>query len=742
MGQSMGATRRSRRLFTAGAAFAVLGVGVALWWRRGPDPPAPLEVREIDNPFRDGLHVVRIVDEETGKGIAGAWLRTEGESLHPLGALLEGDPLARSDEEGLLSAAPEDLFNPWAYVGADGYATADVANTQNDELVLRRGRDFPVRLLDPVGEPVVGGILAWRIGCGHASDLFHAVTGTDGIAILEGIDPSEPGWAWPVAEGILGEDLYFGGSPEGVGWMPGDPPLVVHASPAPTIEGRVLGDEERPVVGAYVGGGGWHRGPWTRTDAEGAFRILGGEDLFVALDEDSANIGRTYPPPPGTPLVVRLRAGRLVDPERVPWTVRVVERTTREPVERVRLQAARLSDGVATRFSSGDTDPAGTEVLLVAPGEQVLCVGDDVSEIQPTRIEARVEGPTDMTVEVEWAPLLPVDMSRLPDDVEVRLQSRTASRKIPRTKGIATLRAPRGVRLALRVGGKESWDPAVLVPVPAERNADSEPIRLTWPSPSTIRVRVADEDGRPAPSFVHPSKGQWGREGEPVSEAEMPVTAPGTWLVVVRPVRRDLAAVAVAAFVPSAFGARVDLGEVRLPARASRRVTVVDPKGAPDPDARVRLALSRLLQPWAGSWWAWAPSEEDEEKDEEDRPFLDPAPGMTIHVESMRKGIVPMTVRLDGEGPWTIRRPGCGIDILAREADGTPVAPFGVRVDGFAFEGAEGRCEVRGLAAGRHRVLVYRDDRPRAVEARVRLAEGEVRTLEVTLPPPARKPGG
>jgi hypothetical protein len=599
---------------------------------------------------------------------------------------------------------------------------------------LRRAVDLPVRLTDALGRPVAGARLGYRLKCGHCRDLVQATTDERGIAVLRGVDPRMSAWVWPTKEGVEGEDLWlhdYGGRE----WEPGDPPLALPAAPAASAEGRVLDLAGRPVVGAYVGNRGWHRGPWTRTDGRGRFRLVGaGGDLQVDADDDAFEPKRVVPEPmPGVPVVVRLEGTALVAPEAVMWRVRVVERGTGRPVALLGVRAARRADGWADDGVTGDD---GSTWLRVAPGTQVLVVGDEASPWKRERQEVLVpraaeeevaqdEEPPETVVEVEPWPEVRVDASALPEEgAIVEVVTPTAVRLATEEARAGAVRMPRVPLVGLRVRPEVGDAVGLVTLVPPERGADVPPLRLPWPASRTVRLRVADAAGEAVRAWAQVRKGASLGEDTAGPDASFAVDVPfaGAGLVVVLPEREDLASVRVPFVAPTGDGALLDLGTVVLPTRASRALALLGADGRVEEGSWAETFEENVLvAPDAAA---------------EDRERLDFEPGLVVRVRSERGDVLPYVSRLEGPGPWTLRRPAGAVEVRATEReDGSPVGGFVVHVDGVEFLGEAGRCIVRGLDAGGHRVLVSRPDRPTAVEARFFLAEGETRRIDAALPP-------
>jgi hypothetical protein len=92
---------------------------------------------------------------------------------------------------------------------------------------------------------------------------------------------------------------------------------------------------------------------------------------------------------------------------------------------------------------------------------------------------------------------------------------------------------------------------------------------------------------------------------------------------------------------------------------------------------------------------------------------------------------------LEGPGPWTLRFPVASLDVEARQTDGSAVAGFGVLVDSYPFDSADGHAVVHALAPGQHEVWVgARGFRPKRVSLSV--TAGQERRVAVVLRPKER----
>lgn len=113
--------------------------------------------------------------------------------------------------------------------------------------------------------------------------------------------------------------------------------------------------------------------------------------------------------------------------------------------------------------------------------------------------------------------------------------------------------------------------------------------------------------------------------------------------------------------------------------------------------------------------------------------------GDTVVVE--REGFVPFRMVLAGAGPWRVELPEAAIELEVVGADAQPLTATVVLAD-LEAKVRDGRCGLRGLQPGRHRIYVSAPGHRSAIvdaEAVVRAASsagsGERAPLRIVLPP-------
>jgi hypothetical protein len=402
----------------------------------------------------------RVVDERTGKPVAGAEVRLHHEVEHPGPGPVAPVHTARTDADGRVRVARADLppalrddERPWdwAYVEAPGYAPNALYNSAAETRVveLRAPADVVVVVRDLLDRPVAGAQLSWILGCGHAPDARQAVTGADGAATLLGIQAEGTGQTWVVAEGLLSD--YADGEPR-AGRVRHTPGWAL------TVVGRVLTHEGKPAAGVAVGGRESHRGPWARTDLDGRFRLAGlvqepGETIYIEPFDGRVPHARAegpsyavHAPPPDIPLVFRLPApGAEHEPERP--SARIVVDLRHEngmaPEEPLALLAVREADGLTFHGEVDPMEETGMAWIDVPAGAYAVLLrrladsGAAVAERRGHAVAAagagayvRMPPPRPLWVKVQRAPGLPegVDASLVaegwryflePDDLDL-----------------------------------------------------------------------------------------------------------------------------------------------------------------------------------------------------------------------------------------------------------------------------------------------------------------------------------
>jgi len=191
------------------------------------------------------------------------------ESAAPIAGEFWYSAKATTDADGWLRPPNGPLEYHMQVVRHPDHGTTARGPGAHDIWRVGRAFDVPVQIVDWQERPAVGASIGFCAGCGHTPDLVNAVTGADGVAVLRGVDPhSDIGDIYVQHPGLaLGYDS--------VRWFPGDPTPIVECGRSPVATGKVLDHNGEPMVGVFVRGGGYHRGPWGKTGKDGSFTILG-----------------------------------------------------------------------------------------------------------------------------------------------------------------------------------------------------------------------------------------------------------------------------------------------------------------------------------------------------------------------------------------------------------------------------------------------------------------------------------
>jgi hypothetical protein len=248
---------------------------------------------------RPVLAVTRVVDARTGQPIPGAVMSAVKEARFPVPGPFHSVARAVADLDGWVRLRLENLEPrpEWFFFEGAGFAPAARFGDRLElPIALWPGVDVPIEVRDPLGAPALDVAVELLLGCGHTPSVRTVRADSSGRAVLPGIDPGR-GELWPIGAALRSDYVS-------VDWAGGSDPLVVWCRPAEPIEGIVLDEKGKPVAGSAVGAPRCHRGPWTLTDAEGRFRLLGA-DRSEALHVHHPRWGEaaavvTEAPPPGS----------------------------------------------------------------------------------------------------------------------------------------------------------------------------------------------------------------------------------------------------------------------------------------------------------------------------------------------------------------------------------------------------------------------------------------------------------
>ena len=729
-------------------SLAVLGSAVLLLAQHEPDVriesrPGPLLHfdRGGDEPCQ-----VRIVHALTQQPLPGALLYIVRERSHPTGGAFWCDSKWQADADGFVRFPGEDVpADCWVFVGADGFGTLAASKglpTHGDGVVeLMPGVDWPLDVRDAFDRPLGGVDLGLCLGCGHTPDVRWVTSDLLGRAVLRGVEPAGFGSS-------TNRDLYPRGaerSPEYQShrWQLGDPPTRLRLPSSRFVRGAVRSPNGRPVPGiAITSDRRQHRGPWSRTDANGGFAPIAciewlvlqvGEREYTARPPAVADTFElTLPPAPlpsGQPkarvtVVVQDPAGRPLPGCRVAlWHVGI---HSADPAESVGLTTDAAGQGVAEvvagQLGLEVAAPTSTEVgaTMFAEHRRDFVVGANAEE----RVVVALSPWSTMRI-------------RAADGVEtVTLVTQSDAWSFDLEPGVERrIAVPGDEPFALHAGGVVGVDASTrfyAFPSPPGDVVEIAP----WP-PTPVRLRVLDAGGRPVAASV------WllDRNASNPSDAvhtdgfgRAVVTTERFGCAFLRiepdhpgPRRRD-----VHLGLPRRGEGPFELGDVVLPDAPALRVLRAD--GSP---GRGRCELRRpglvITRPLAadGGWDGPALLAGDRVEvsldDDQDGPA--PAAGAPTDVEVLR---LPLAMTLRGDGPWTLREGSARLRLTLVDDHGLFADDAVVLCGATAQRLQQHTVELQGLPAGACELFVGASSCDSA-KVRVVLKEGEGRRLDVVL---------
>lgn len=457
--------------------------------------------------------VRRLVDDLTGAPVADAELLLVDEHTTPIAGEFWFTRRATSDADGIVRIEVGDIPGTWdlEVVRKPGYG---IASTMAGDAIWRLAPalDVPVLVRDWRGDPVGSARLGLCGGCGHTPDLVDATSGPDGIAILRGVDPHNE-----IA------DLYVQHEGLGLGyrsldWLPGELPFRCDCGPSAPMFGTVLDHRGEPVANVVVGAPDVHRGPWTRTAADGTFRVLGMKDGWDPI----AYVGEReihFPSPLAYPATLRLPD--LTDAEALFGTVDAATAPARIPPETVSLPV-RIENGpedardldlfAAYPGAPSRQQPAYDDVvqvpahgpfvlLLYAEGDKRHVPFDDVAPVQATGATVRWYAPTRITGNVQDADgrAVPVVARLQPWRADTNDDLRPSHAAVRCADGQVALEARcSGLVLVEIVPENDLLQPRLVWLVLPRRGDDVASLLGTVTLSAAPMLRVLGADGRPA----------------------------------------------------------------------------------------------------------------------------------------------------------------------------------------------------------------------------------------------------
>ncbi|MCB9877354.1 MAG: hypothetical protein H6835_07110 [Planctomycetes bacterium] len=608
---------------------------------------------------------VRVVDVMTGAPLPGAEVALVAESGHPVRGEFSALQRATADADGFVrlpNGAPADgRLHGWMLARAPGHGQRMEMGYLGDVVALAPAIDLPLEIVDRFEEPVADCLIGMCCGCGHTPDIAWARTDAKGQCTLRGVDDRQ---------GI--RDLYLEHPRLGLlyddrQWFPGEPPVHVVAPYGNCSQGVVVDENGKPVAGAFVGYLEVHRGPWTRTAADGSFRLCGTDDVPTVLyvdvpGADGAQRRIEVALNDQVPLRLQLPPAPPPDVSRRPGWIEFVEL---QEGERPRRDVPPGSQPWPPESGAVANAPAVTVRTVDLPADEHV-----------TLVTATAEHDLDDYVK-SGAPV------PLPDEPFAFVlgsaygphRTFRYTRQQALAEGIVRLRWFRPTRIEGRVIGPDG----------APRDVE---LKLLTPAEALTVPDLPGRDGAPCPGAIAL---ETDREGLAVLQVTDGIgTLPTRLLTFLLPPRGD--------------DVVVDVGTVELSERPQFLLRDVD--GEELVDWQVALLRRGFV---------------DAEQVGHVRlrraghtPTLELQPGDVLHVEPVEeqpqledgKAIyrVPARFAIDGDGPWDFTLPAGELWLRAR-CDDAPTAAIVLFVDDLRIELKEPLL-LRGLTVGRHRLFV------------------------------------
>ena len=729
------------------------------WEREAPPGQVYLSPRNAEG---TPTHVVvRVVDDLTGAGLRGATANLVSQTEYPVTGLVAADRVGVADADGWIRIRADDLgWEPdWVggyhlYVEAPGHAGAyahNAASREGQEVRLQRARDVVVRVADALDRPVAGALVGVRDAstCGHMPDQRIAVSDLDGMAVLRGLCPRDlrsdvnEGWeTWVVEERL--ESAY---DTLEIPTLRGRPQVLRFGASYPIV-GVVLDAKGRPQAGVPVGGQGGHRGPWTTTDEDGRFRLVGADPYHHAMQvhdplQDSSLRGPHVmfkAPPRGVQRVIHLPplGEKLPAETEHPVTIHVLDAADGEPLDDEPTIAWRDGDGWTARTRGAPEKlPAGTYTLEAGGGPSAFARGH-------VRLEVAADTATEVELRLTRHPLTRLECLDDPHEVLVTLVTPEGERTlltdddaVPDHVALPP-HVPCVLRVDCEVDGRQHTE---LVPIPEEaRGPFAPPVRIHATRVTTLRAHLVGPGGQPVEGWLLLPGDEWPDETRgpvdvaPGTEPEMTCFEEGELEVDVFPRAPGLLPRRVRVTVPpgSRGQGAVDVGTIQMLPRGDRRLAVLDVDGAPlDVDELIRVRGDDVQQLYA-----------DETGLVDDR-FEPLQEGDVVMARKQWIGEASfagkLRLTLQGPGPWVLQpaMSGATLAVDVRDLASEPLEGI-VVVDGVPYrhasEAYDGRIAVVGLEPGPHVVAVGAVNHVSRLYS-VQLEEGAARMIDARLRP-------
>lgn len=619
----------------------------------------------------------RVVDGLTGLPIAAAEVLLIAEGKNPMRGEFSFEMRSTADADGFVRIRVDKQapgYKPWHWIAvrAPGYGPRVTSNVFERAIVrLNPAVTVPIEVRDWQDRPVADALVGFCGGCGHSPDLIHGRTGKDGVVRLAGMD---------LYSGIA--DLYIEHKDlalgyDSVDWYPGEGPVPFRVRSGVVSLGILVDQQGKPVAGAYIGTKDFHRGPWTRTAADGSFKLYGSNspgDMFVHV----ADRVLLYERPPSMPF--RLQ---LPEPREEPTEIVDLDERERALLDREEAPAPELPTVIVR--------PVG----LPANGEIYLRTRDESHEITDlVRTGQRVALPKQPFVFVLDA-----------KDSIGRTIACDRSRAL--AEGIVRLRWYEPTRIEGRV---------------VDANGDAAEVKLAIVhishrfQPDDAEYKVDDDvewqvsDGAIFLTTQHERLRLLAIRGNTWNR-------PPRLVPIVLPERGD-----------DAF---VDVGTIVLTDK--HQLTVLDPDGMPLRGGSVTLLRTGWHDLANGFTYELDGSGHCHMPDLQagDAVLVRGAPVEQDDDAAVRLIDLPSRFAIEGSGPFELRQHGGRllVDVRTTADDATPAVTIGDRMLRL-----HGPTLVRGLAPGKHKVFCAADGHRSAIAEITVPSKGRTE-LSVTLPP-------
>lgn len=679
----------------------------------------------------DTIWCVRILDAVDRRPIPGALVMVP---RHPRGGVVDAELhhqcIGIADEYGW-ARLPWPAVQGWDdYVFADapGYAANEECLPGAEECRLQRGTDVPVELIDYTGRPVPGGRIELVLGCGHVPCQRSVTADASGRATLPMIWPSrhEDFFVWA-------PQCQYGSYRLRRTWRPGDPPVPIDVVPGRTAEGRIVDRNGAAVVGARVGahdGEQERQRPWTRTDRDGRFRLVGLSFptwplLAVQPPPHLGLVEQLFTaPPPGVECTVVL--GRVTTTRDVRVQARAANGV---PAAGVRIVAVRTDDGLT---ATEVTDEDGNTRLALPAGRYRLSADGELGPFGRCAREIDVgettAEPVDLTVPKN--PTVRVDTSRILG-MTLGITTATLFRELDPDEVDGTdVPIPDGERATFRVSTHEDGELLVnFVEIPGP----GATLVIEGPPQTHIRARFVGPDGKPVAASLEirrelgsfrPERGGAAEDATEVADVATRLVGTISWIA--SPQDESLAQVHGDVVVRS--GVDTDLGEIRLLPPRAAGLTVALPDDLKGTGGSVSGTRTRAH---GGAWG------EIDEDGVVAAGFGDFAAGDLLWIQPAAPHALPFRFVAPGPPPWQVRYPASALTIALRSGKDLPLTKAVVILDGQIVRkgfAESASLRLRGVAKGPHTLVVAAPAHLAQVYHLV-LHDDEQRVLDVTLNP-------